>query len=98
FVGGAARNPLLASFASLIALLLWFNLSAQVILIAASFIVTKHLEDHDRVRERFGARTLAQLRVRHTEDLTHIAARDLQSARDALARERENRTSAVSTV
>ena len=41
FVGGAASNPLLASFASLIALLLWFNLSAQVILIAGAYIITE---------------------------------------------------------
>ncbi|MFT3798745.1 YihY/virulence factor BrkB family protein [Microbacterium sp.] len=40
FVGGATHNPLLASFASLIALLLWINLSAQVILIATALIVT----------------------------------------------------------
>lgn len=39
FVRGAASNPLLASFASLIALLIWFNLSAQVILIASSWIL-----------------------------------------------------------
>lgn len=38
FVRGAADNPLLASFASLIALLLWMNLSAQVILLAVSFV------------------------------------------------------------
>ncbi|MFT4221015.1 MAG: YihY/virulence factor BrkB family protein [Microbacterium sp.] len=50
FVGGASANPLLASFASLIALLLWFNLSAQVILIAASYIVVGPTErDDDRL-------------------------------------------------
>ncbi|GAA5148958.1 hypothetical protein GCM10025768_11450 [Microbacterium pseudoresistens] len=48
FVGGAKSNPLLASFASLIALLIWLNLSAQVILYAAAFIVTaaEDAEDH----------------------------------------------------
>lgn len=39
FVRGAGENPLLASFASLIALLLWFNFSAQVILLASSWII-----------------------------------------------------------
>ncbi len=45
FVRGAASNPLLASFAALIALLLWFNLSAQVILIASSLILVSNRED-----------------------------------------------------
>lgn len=39
FVQGASSNPLLASFAALIALLLWFNLSAQVILLASCWII-----------------------------------------------------------
>jgi membrane protein len=48
FVGGATSNPLLASFASLIALLLWVNLSAQVILISTSYIFTVAEEQDDR--------------------------------------------------
>lgn len=41
FVRGATSNPLLASFASLIALLLWFNLAAQVILLSSSYVIVK---------------------------------------------------------
>jgi hypothetical protein len=52
FVGGATSNPLLVTFASLIALLLWLNLSAQVILIAVAYIFTLVREGEDRVRER----------------------------------------------
>ncbi|MEO6827853.1 MAG: YihY/virulence factor BrkB family protein [Microbacteriaceae bacterium] len=37
-LGGASRNPLLASFAVIIGLLIWFNLVCQVILLAASWI------------------------------------------------------------
>ncbi|MHA6667287.1 YihY/virulence factor BrkB family protein [Homoserinimonas sp. A447] len=37
-LGGASRNPLLASFALIIGLLIWFNLICQVILLAASWI------------------------------------------------------------
>jgi membrane protein len=37
-LGGASRNPLLASFAIIIGLLIWFNLICQVILLAASWI------------------------------------------------------------
>ena len=37
-LGGASRNPLLASFAIIIGMLIWFNLICQVILLAASWI------------------------------------------------------------
>ncbi|MFS4507120.1 YihY/virulence factor BrkB family protein [Clavibacter sp. Sh2141] len=37
-LGGASRNPLLASFAVIIGLLIWFNLICQVILVCASWI------------------------------------------------------------
>ena len=83
FVRGAASNPLLASFAALIALLLWINLSAQVILIAASLILTLTAEARDRVRERFGAATMAQHRRLRAEEAVSAAARELTAARDA---------------
>jgi len=38
-LGGASKNPLLASFAVIIGLLIWFNLVCQVILIAASWVI-----------------------------------------------------------
>ncbi len=88
FVGGASSNPLLASFASLIALLLWFNLSAQVILIASAYIVTGVEEDEDRVRARHSAETFAQHRVRRAEDAVAVAVAALHDARDAEAEER----------
>lgn len=88
FVGGASSNPLLASFASLIALLLWLNLSSQVILIATAYIVTGVREDADRVRTRFGAATLLQRRVQRAEDAVSLAARELEKARDLEAKER----------
>ncbi len=81
FIGGAAANPVLASFASLIALLLWFNLSAQVILIASAYIITGVEEDADRVRARFGASTFAQRRVRKAEDIVRVATANLELAR-----------------
>ena len=37
-LGGATRNPLLATFAVIIGLLIWFNLVSTVILLAASWI------------------------------------------------------------
>jgi membrane protein len=37
-LGGAGTNPLLASFAVIVGLLIWFNLLCQVMLLAASWI------------------------------------------------------------
>ncbi|GAA1958149.1 YihY/virulence factor BrkB family protein [Microbacterium aquimaris] len=89
FVGGASTNPLLASFASLIALLLWINLSAQVILIASAYIVTGVEEDRDRVRAKYGASTFAQRRVQRAERAVRTAVDDLAEAREAEREERE---------
>ena len=88
FVRGATGNPLLAPFASLIALLLWINLSVQVILIVSSLIMTLVEERNDRVRARFGAVTFAQRRVRRAEDAVRLAREELDAARTAEAAER----------
>lgn len=88
FVGGASSNPLLASFASLIALLLWFNLSAQVILISGAYIVTSVDEENDRVRARFGASTFPQRRVRRAEEAVRLATEELTIARREEEKER----------
>lgn len=88
FVAGASSNPLLATFASLIALLLWFNLSAQVILIAAAYIITGVEDEQDRVRSRFGASTFAQRRVRRAEESVRIATEELAAARAVEEKER----------
>ncbi|MCS3842210.1 YihY/virulence factor BrkB family protein [Microbacterium sp. AK031] len=89
FVGGATSNPLLASFASLLALLIWLNLSAQVILVACAYIVTGVEEKHDRVSAREGARTFAQRRVRRAQQDVQIATDALRAAEKAAAAERE---------
>lgn len=83
FVRGATSNPLLASFASLIALLIWFNLSAQVILIASSYIITATAESHDRVRTKYGASTLASWRRLQAEDRLRAAEQELCAAQEA---------------
>jgi membrane protein len=44
-LGGASRNPLLASFAVIIGLLIWFNLICQVILLSASWIAVGIADD-----------------------------------------------------
>ena len=44
-LGGATSNPLLASFAVIIGLLIWFNLICQVILLGASWIAVGASDD-----------------------------------------------------
>ncbi|MHC3000387.1 YihY/virulence factor BrkB family protein [Microbacterium sp. HJ5] len=88
FVAGAGSNPLLASFAALIALLLWFNLSAQVILLASTWIIVGVAEDADRVRERFGAPTFEARRVKRAEDALRVASAELQLANAAAEKAR----------
>lgn len=89
FVGGAASNPLLASFGSLIALLIWLNLSSQVILLAAAYIVTGIDEERDRVHARHSAPTVAIRRMQHAERRAADASAELADAREAVRRERD---------
>ncbi|UOE44840.1 YihY/virulence factor BrkB family protein [Agromyces larvae] len=86
FVGGASNNPLLASFGSLIALLIWLNLSAQVILLAGAYIVTGVEERIDRVAERYGARSMALRRLRRAERRAQEAGQEVVAAREAVER------------
>lgn len=88
FVAGAGSNPLLASFAALIALLLWFNLSAQVILLASTWIIVGVAEDVDRVRERHGAPTFEARRIKRAEDAVRVAAAELRLANEAAEKSR----------
>lgn len=85
FVGGATSNPLLASFASLLALLIWLNLSTQVMLLACAFIVTADEERKDRVHQRFGATTFPQRRLQRAEVDVRIATAELRAAQKALS-------------
>lgn len=51
-LGGATRNPLLASFAAIVGLLIWFNLVCQVVLIAASWIAVSATDRGVELDER----------------------------------------------
>lgn len=84
FVGGASNNPLLASFGSLIALLIWLNLSSQVVLIASSYIATGVDDETDRVAARYGATSAALRRLKRAERRAADAAAEVAAARDAL--------------
>ncbi|WP_308800072.1 YihY/virulence factor BrkB family protein [Agromyces silvae] len=87
FIGGASNNPLLASVGSIVALLIWFNFSAQVILISGAYIVTSVDEERDRVAERYGARSMALRRLKRAEHRAHAAAEEVQAAKAAVDRE-----------
>lgn len=52
-LGGATRNPLLASFAAIVGLLIWLNLLCQVTLIGATWIA---VSSDDRGVELSGAK------------------------------------------
>lgn len=85
FVGGATSNPLLASFATLLALLIWLNFSAQVMLFACAYIVTAEEEASDRVHARYAATTFPQRRLQRAEVDVRIATAELRAAQEAVA-------------
>jgi membrane protein len=87
FIGGASSNPLLASVGSIVALLIWFNFSAQVILLAGAYIITGVDEAQDRVGERYGARSMALRRLKRAERRAHEAAAEVQAAKEAVEQE-----------
>ena len=87
FVGGATSNPLLASFASLLALLIWLNFSTQVMLFACAYIVTAEEERSDRVHARFAATTFPQRRLQRAEAEVQVATAELRAAQKAAAPE-----------
>lgn len=95
FVGGAPANPLLATFSSLVALLLWLNLSAQMILVGCAHVITTAEEEEDRVGEKYGATTFAQRKVRRAQRDVEIATATLRKAREQEQAEREKTTGSV---
>lgn len=92
FLGGVDNNPLLATFSSLVALLLWFNLSAQVTLVACAYIVMT-IEDAEDPRSPEGqATTFAQHKAALAEQDVRVAERALDAAS---SNERKERARAV---
>ncbi|MDR6866440.1 membrane protein [Microbacterium resistens] len=89
FVGGARANPLLASFAALIALLLWLNLSAQVLLYAGAYVITAAEDEAD---ERSGhPQTFAERRLERAVRVLAAAEAERETAEKAVAAERRPR-------
>ncbi|MBF0673398.1 MAG: YihY/virulence factor BrkB family protein [Salinibacterium sp.] len=81
-LGGATRNPLLASFAVIIGLLIWFNFLCQVILIAGTWIAVgmrdrgliadERIEDERRQERERAAAHEAALREEARRRLARI--------------------------
>ncbi len=85
FVGGATNNPLLASFGSLVALLLWINLSCQVMLIAAAYVQTGTEDRQGGGRARAVAATFPERRVVRAKARLAAAEKELADARKAVS-------------
>lgn len=81
---GASRNPLLASFAVFVALLLWFNFVCQVILICGAWIATD-MEDRGVSARRPGTGSEAdRLRAEYADRL-EAAQEEVRRASAAFA-------------
>ena len=96
---GASRNPLLASFAVFVALLLWFNFVCQVILICASWI-TVDMEDHGVSAQHAGKRSESDRERAAFAQRLEAAQEEMQRASGAYAaskgwRERRQNRKAV---
>ena len=61
-LGGASNNPLLASFAVLLGLLIWFNFACQAILLGASWITIGVTDDQVVLDEKVAAQRLERAR------------------------------------
>lgn len=73
-VGGAGRNPLLASFAVIIGLLVWFGLVSQVILLSATWI-SVDMADHGQSAADVARRQGLLPRGRHPRPRARRGAR-----------------------
>ena len=62
-LGGASNNPLLAGFAVLLGLLIWFNLACQVVLAAAAWIAVGVADDGIVLDEKYAQKQLDAARA-----------------------------------
>lgn len=93
-LGGASSNPLLASFAVIIGLLIWFNLVCQVILISAAWVVVSADDEGvplDPVGDRDRREAEARLRLELEDEVWAEIEAQLPRAVRWLARRRRRR-------
>jgi len=78
-LGGATKNPLLASFAVIIGLMIWFNLICQVILIAAAWVIVT-ATDRGVPLDPIGERRARDAEVRLRAQLERQIRREVEEA------------------
>ncbi|MEJ3403576.1 YihY/virulence factor BrkB family protein [Rathayibacter sp. YIM 133350] len=84
-VGGATSNPLLATFAVFVGLLLWFRLSALVTLVAAAFIYIAASDRKESLRRVTPAQLEAERLAAEQQALRIAANVEVRAARAQLA-------------
>ena len=85
-VGSATSNPLFATFAVLIGLLLWFRLTAIVTLVAASWIYVSASDRNESLRRVTPAQLEAERRESERQALILTTEVELRRAREEVAR------------
>ncbi|TFD20257.1 YihY/virulence factor BrkB family protein [Cryobacterium sp. TMT2-23] len=82
-LAGAGRNPLLATFAVIIGLLIWFNLTSTLTLLSASWIAVG-MDDAGLSPRRISADEVAAEKLRQEEEaLRVVVLAELREARNA---------------
>ncbi|MFE5672389.1 YhjD/YihY/BrkB family envelope integrity protein [Agromyces sp. NPDC056523] len=81
----AGSNPLLATFAVLVALLLWFRIASIIILVAASWIAVEAADRNESLRRVTAEQLEAERRVREYEALVTAARVRVREASQELA-------------
>lgn len=84
-VSGTSSNPLLATFAVFIALLLWFRLTSIVMLVAASWIAVEAADHHESLRQVSAEQLVAEQRAQEQRALVTAAGVRVREARQELA-------------
>ncbi|UAJ80506.1 YihY/virulence factor BrkB family protein [Leifsonia sp. ZF2019] len=87
-LGGATKNPLLATFAVFIGLLLWFNLVSRVILLSASWIAVGMFDQGLSPRMVTPEQAAAERAAAEHEARVLVARAELANARQDLAEAR----------
>ena len=85
-ISGATRNPLLATFAVFIALLLWFRVTGIVILVAASWIAVEAADHNESLRQVTPEQLVVEEREREQRALVTAARVGVREAQRALDR------------
>ena len=84
-ITGTSANPLLATFAVFIGLLLWFRLTSIVILVAASWIAVEAADNHETLRRVTPEQLVAEERERERRALVMAAQVRVREAQHELA-------------